>query len=473
MSFQKQYESLRIPLADIISATKNFADDHLIGGGGFGKVFQAILSSRGDTKVAVKVLDRAFGQGDSEFWKEVMTLSEYQHKNIITLLGFCDEEDHKILVYKYASGKGLDVHLDNKELTWAQRLRICIGAARGLAYLHNPAGGQQRLIHRDVKSSNILLEEDWNAIIADFGLSKFAPANQKNTFVITNNTVGTLGYADPQYIQDGVLTKKSDVYSFGVVLCEVLCGRLCLAGGQCLPRLVPMHIKQKNLNEIVWGNIKDEIHPKALQVFSKIVYQCLKRYHEKRPNMEEIVRELETCLKLQEAFDQANEPKSIQISTLLSFKEICPPGGSNLVILYTTSVKVIQKTSKDCFSVRALLKSLKVLYQERDISMHSDFKDELWQMLGKSGAVPTLFIKGRYIGGAEEVFRLNEQGIFRPLLADIPLKSLEDPCKRCDGVRFVVCHKCNGSNILKSVNGGRTTCTECNSNGLIKCPICF
>ncbi|CAI9284517.1 unnamed protein product [Lactuca saligna] len=406
MAFLKQFEHLRIPLADLIAATNSFSKENWIGGGGFGQVYQGILASKGNTTVAIKVLDRSFGQGDGEFWKEVMMLSEYKHENIISLLGFCDEKSQKILVYKYASRKSLDEHIENKELTWARRLKICIDAARGLAYLHNPAGTQQRLLHRDIKSSNILLDENWNAIIADFGLSKFGPANQKNTFLFTNNTVGTVGMGVNHLLLD-------------------------------------------------W-------------------YECIsKRNHEGRPRMEAIVQELEKSLKFQEAFDQAKEENSKQKNTLLDFKEICPPGGSNLVILYTTSVKGIRKTSKDCLRVHSLLKSLKFLYQERDIAMHSDFRDELLQMLGKSAAVPSLFIKGRYIGGAEEVFRLHEQGKFRSLLAEIPLNKSEGPCKRCAGVRSVVCVKCSGSHLMKLADGKRTTCTECNKNGLIKCPNCF
>lgn len=142
-----------------------------------------------------------------------------------------------------------------------------------------------------------------------------------------------------------------------------------------------------------------------------------------------------------------------------------------MVILYTTSVKGIRKTSKDCSRVHSLLKSLKVLYQERDIAMYSDFRDEL-QNLGKLSALPRLFIKGRYIGGADDIFLLHEQGKFQPLVRDILNKS-EGPCKRCAGVRSVVCRKCNGSHLMKLADGKRTTCTECNKNGLIKCPNCF
>ncbi|CAI9271692.1 unnamed protein product [Lactuca saligna] len=229
MSILEKFKHLEIQIEAIESATNNFSVDHLIGEGGFGKVYKGeLLLSKGQTIVAIKRLDRNMGQGDSEFWKEVIMLSIYKHPNIVSLLGYCDENDEKILVYEFASNKSLDLHLGNKDLTWVPRLKICIQVARGLAYLHNPAGTQQRVLHRDIKSSNILLDENWNARIADLGLSKFGPANQPYTFVISNNIAGTIGYCDPQYLGTGILTKESDVYSFGVVLFEVLCGRLCL-----------------------------------------------------------------------------------------------------------------------------------------------------------------------------------------------------------------------------------------------------
>ncbi|KAL4561117.1 hypothetical protein LXL04_033279 [Taraxacum kok-saghyz] len=236
--------------------------------------------------------------------RPVMMLSEYKHENIISLLGFCDEEGRKILIYKYASKKSLDAHLDNKELEWAQRLKICIGAAQGLAYIHDPTGSQQRLLHRDIKSSKILLDENWNAIVSGFGLSRFGPANQKNTSIIIDNVVGTVGYVDPEYMESGILTKESDIYSFGVVLFEVLCGRLCIVSIQrpSLAMMIRRHIRRhklENLEDIVWSNIKDDIHPESLKKFSAIAYKCLERDHEDRPELEEIIEVLKHCLKIQ------------------------------------------------------------------------------------------------------------------------------------------------------------------------------
>ncbi|GJS30219.1 protein kinase, ATP binding site-containing protein [Tanacetum coccineum] len=201
-------------------ATNNFADANCIGRGGFGEVYKGeLVHSKGHTIVALKRLNRAFGQGDPAFWKEIIMLSLYKHDNIVSLLGFCDESSEKILVYEYASKRSLDLYLDSDDLTWTQLLKICIGAARGFAYLHSSVGTHQRVLHPDIKSSNILLDENWNARISDMGLSKFGPANQQITFLVSH-AVRTLGYCDPQYIETGLLTKDSDVYSFANTLFE-------------------------------------------------------------------------------------------------------------------------------------------------------------------------------------------------------------------------------------------------------------
>ncbi|GJU16067.1 kinase-like domain, phloem protein 2-like protein [Tanacetum coccineum] len=286
--FRSRFRSLRIELEAIKSATNNFDDAHCIGKGGFGKVYKGeLVHSKGQSVVALKRLDRAFGQGNPEFWKEIITLSLYKHNNIVSLLGFCDDCGEMILVYEYASKRSLDLYLNDKDLTWVQRLEICIGAARGLAYLHNPGRPNHRQVCiSDIKSSNILLDENWNARIADLGLSKFGPANQKYSFLVSN-AVGTIGYCDPLYVETGLLTKESDVYSFGVVLFELLCGRLSIGnsqdGQQPLTELVRKCYKQNTMDEIIYGNIKDEINPHSLKAFTTIAYQCLMREQEQRP----------------------------------------------------------------------------------------------------------------------------------------------------------------------------------------------
>ncbi|KAL7597504.1 hypothetical protein Lser_V15G22281 [Lactuca serriola] len=331
MHLTKHFEHLKIQLETIKSATNNFADDNCIGRGGFGKVYKGeLVLYKGHTIVALKRLDTRFGQGHPEFWKEIIMLSQYKHENIVSLLGFCDEGNEKILVYEYASRRSLDLYLNNDDLTWMDRLNICIGVARGLAYLHNPGETQQRALHRDIKSSNILLDKNWNAKISDLGLSKLGPANQQYTFLVSN-IVGTIGYCDPLYVETGLLTKESDVYSFGVVLFEVLCGRLCTSNKkdvhQSLTGLVRRHYKENNINDLIFGNLRDTINHKSLEAFITIAYQCLKRNLEERPLMVDVVRTLESALEYQVSSVVLMENTNPTSTTYIKHSHLLSPFG--------------------------------------------------------------------------------------------------------------------------------------------------
>lgn len=331
MSDLKQFEYLKIKLEAIVSATNNFSEDNCIGKGGFGNVYRGELGwdSKRRAMVALKRLIRhKFPQGKREFWSEILTLSRYKHENIVSLLGFCDDSEENILVYEYATNSSLNVHLERNDLNWVQRLKICIGAARGLAYLHDPAGGYQRVLHRDIKSSNILLDGNWNAIIADLGLSRFGPANQEITFILSN-VCGTIGYCDPLYAELGILTKESDVYSFGVVLFEVLCGRLCFVtrdNPQPFTLWVRKSYKQNKLDEIIYSSIKEEIASSSLEGFAAIAYKCLKRDREKRPLMKEIVLILETALRHQSLNVPSPPPAQFPPANSHSSHASAPPG---------------------------------------------------------------------------------------------------------------------------------------------------
>ncbi|KAK9068969.1 hypothetical protein SSX86_013085 [Deinandra increscens subsp. villosa] len=301
MSRTNQFKHLKIKLEAIQSATNNFSADNCIGHGGFGKVYKGELTHEsGESMVAFKRLDPAFGQGNSEFWKEIMMLSYYRHENIVSLLGYCDDHGEKILVYEYASKKSLDSYLSNDDLTWVQRLKICVGASRGLAYLHTPADTKLRILHRDIKSSNILLDGNWNAKISDFGLAKFAPANSQFTFLISN-PAGTPVYIDPEYQETGLLTKESDVYSFGVVLFEVLCGRLCFGEKNLRPLIgiVREYYLESKISDLVYSNIRDGINRSSLNLYVDLAYKCINRNPGERPLMTEIVSTLEKAFDIQ------------------------------------------------------------------------------------------------------------------------------------------------------------------------------
>ncbi|KAI3508668.1 hypothetical protein L1887_23677 [Cichorium endivia] len=299
-------QHLKIPLEEIILATKNFDKENFIAKGGFGSVYKGELSLSGSLiEVAVKRLDPLSDQGKQEFMMEITMLSRYRHKNLVSLLGFCEEGGEKVLVYEHESRGSLDNYIQNPNLGWMQRLKISIGAARGLNYLHDEVGHQHRVIHRDIKSANILLNKDWEAKVADFGLSRIGPAHMLHSFLLTD-PAGTYGYLDPLYYNTGVLTKESDIYSFGVVLFEILCGRLAyVAGSMFLGPLAESKYSENNLDMIIIPELRKQMKMNSLNTFAAIAYQCLKADRNERPKMAQIVEELEKAYKIQASLNTA------------------------------------------------------------------------------------------------------------------------------------------------------------------------
>ncbi|KAG6408145.1 hypothetical protein SASPL_131148 [Salvia splendens] len=214
-------------IAEIRLATNSFDTKFQIGSGGYGRVYKGSIDS-GATVVAIKRLKTDTWQGETEFQTEIKMLSKLRHVHLVLLIGYCNDGEERILVYKYITKGTLADHIykanthgrANPPLPWELRLKVSIGAARGLCYLHS----RHRIIHRDIKSSNILLDDNWVAKISDFGLSKMGPSNDSCSH-LTTNVKGTYGYLDPQFLLTRKLTKNADVYSFGVVLFEVLPGR--------------------------------------------------------------------------------------------------------------------------------------------------------------------------------------------------------------------------------------------------------
>lgn len=300
-----QYESLSrfFSLAEIQSSTNNFDDDMVIGIGGFGKVYKGYIDN-GSTIVAIKRLNPESNQGADEFWTEVEMLSQLRYTHLVALIGYCNDCNEMILVYEYIAHGTLADHLyklskkgDGIGLTWHQRLNICIGAARGLDYLHT--GTQQSFIHRDVKTTNILLDEKWVAKISDFGLSKGTTSFSKTH--ITTAVKGTFGFLDPDYFRTQRLTKKSDVYAFGVVMLEVLCGRPVvdtrLEEDQISLVFWARHcIETGRLSQIIDTSLRGQISPNALKCFVEIAYKCLHDRPQERPTMAEVVAGLEFAL---------------------------------------------------------------------------------------------------------------------------------------------------------------------------------
>ncbi|KVI01322.1 Concanavalin A-like lectin/glucanase, subgroup [Cynara cardunculus var. scolymus] len=300
----------RFSLAEIQSATLNFDDQLVIGKGGFGKVYKAYLHGNTGTPalVAIKRLDSFSSQGPNEFMTEIEMLSKFRHCNLVSLIGYCSDGDEKILVYEYMPNGTIEHHLHKARtpLSWMDRLKISIGAARGLDYLHTGVDTQHGVIHRDVKSSNILLDENWAAKISDFGLSKIGPTDQPSSCVSTL-VKGTFGYLDPEYSMTGHLTRKSDVYAFGVVLFELLSGRRAVDRSfdedeWGLVKWAQQRVKERRLDQIVCSQISGQISPKCLKEFAQIADRCLRSSRRDRPTMAEVVVALQLSMVLQQQF---------------------------------------------------------------------------------------------------------------------------------------------------------------------------
>ncbi|MFS7927937.1 putative protein kinase RLK-Pelle-CrRLK1L-1 family [Helianthus anomalus] len=293
----------RFSMSELSSATDNFDEKWCIGHGGCGKVYKGMISTGPTDIYAIKRLHFMSDQGEPEFWAEVEMLSRLRHCNLVSLIGYCNEGKDMALVYEYMHNGTLSDHLHKKgtHLTWSQRLKICIGAARGLDYLHIGTGTRHGVIHRDVKTTNILLNENYVAKIADFGLAKIGPTNQTHTYVSTK-VKGTFGYMDPNYFYTGRLTRKSDVYAFGVVLLEVLCGRPALDKSldEGLAVWAQDLIKQGKVTQIIDSRLKDHISKSSLKEFSRIVVRCLLSHPDQRPTMSEVVGSLNLALSFQE-----------------------------------------------------------------------------------------------------------------------------------------------------------------------------
>ncbi|XP_044470535.1 cysteine-rich receptor-like protein kinase 10 [Mangifera indica] len=216
-------ESLQLDLHSIIAATCNFSEGNKIGEGGFGSVYKGTLHN--GQMVAIKRLSESSGQGLEEFRNEVALVAKLQHRNLVSLLGFCAEEEEKILVYEFVPNKSLDYFLldpgKQRQLDWLMRCKIIGGIARGLLSLHEDS--KLRIIHCDLKASNVLLDEDMNPKIADFGMARICGVDQSQGN--TSKIVGTYSYMPPEYALHGDFSIKSDVYSYGVLILEIISGR--------------------------------------------------------------------------------------------------------------------------------------------------------------------------------------------------------------------------------------------------------
>ncbi|XWS62305.1 hypothetical protein CRYUN_Cryun07bG0199000 [Craigia yunnanensis] len=290
-------------LSEMRAITHNFSTDFMLGEGGFGTVHKGYMDEnlRQGLKaqaVAVKLLDIEGLQGHREWLAEVIFLGQLRHPHLVKLIGYCCEDEQRLLVYEFMPRGSLENHLFKRisiSLPWGTRLKIAIGAAKGLAFLH---GAENPVIYRDFKTSNILLDSDFTAKLSDFGLAKMGPEGS-NTHV-TTRVMGTYGYAAPEYVSTGHLTTKSDVYSFGVVLLELLTGRRSVEKSRSKneQNLVdwakPYLRSSRRLRYIMDQRLGGHYSVKGAKEMALLALQCISLNPKDRPRMPAIIQTLET-----------------------------------------------------------------------------------------------------------------------------------------------------------------------------------
>ncbi|KAF8026919.1 hypothetical protein BT93_F3415 [Corymbia citriodora subsp. variegata] len=294
-------------LVELKTVTHNFSKINYLGEGGFGVVYKGMIHDglRPELKaqvVAVKMLDLDGTQGHREWLAEVIFLGQLRHPHLVTLIGYCCEDEHRLLVYQFMERGNLEDQLFKRyssPLPWLTRIKIAIGAAKGLAFLHEE---EKPVIYRDLKASNVLLDSDYNAKLSDFGLAVDGPQGD-NTHV-TAQVMGTQGYAAPEYISTGHLTAMSDVYSFGVVLLELITGRRSVDNSRptgerdlvnwARPMLKDAHKLDKIVDLRLEGLYSTEGAKKAVL----LAHQCLSKNPKCRPSMQTVVKTLETIMDL-------------------------------------------------------------------------------------------------------------------------------------------------------------------------------
>ncbi|KAL7113791.1 hypothetical protein ACP275_04G081200 [Erythranthe tilingii] len=315
--------------AEMALATNNFNASSMVGRGGYGNVYKGVLKD--GTFVAVKRAQEGSFQGEREFLTEIELLSRLHHRNLVSLIGYCDEEGEQMLIYEFMSNGTLRDHLSGENkvaLSFSTRVRIALGAARGIYYLH--AEANPPIFHRDIKATNILLDSKLTAKVADFGISRLATLPELEGAVpghVSTVVRGTPGYLDPEYFLTRKLTDKSDVYSLGVVFLELLTGLHPIFRGKNIVREVNTAYRLGMIFSIIddkMGSYPSE----CVGRFLTLALKCCKNETEERPSMAKVVRELENIwLMMQEDTPDNNTKVTTETSSFLS--EVGPPYSSS------------------------------------------------------------------------------------------------------------------------------------------------
>uniref|UniRef100_A0A5B7AA04 non-specific serine/threonine protein kinase n=1 Tax=Davidia involucrata TaxID=16924 RepID=A0A5B7AA04_DAVIN len=284
-------------LRELEVSTNGFADENVIGEGGYGIVYRGVLED--NTWVAVKNLLNNRGQAEKEFKVEVEAIGRVRHKNLVRLLGYCAEGAHRMLVYEYVDNGNLEQWLHGdvgscSPLTWDIRMNIILGTAKGLTYLHE--GLEPKVVHRDIKSSNILLDKQWNPKVSDFGLAKLLGSERS---YVTTRVMGTFGYVAPEYASTGMLNERSDAYSFGILLMEIISGRNPVdysrpPGEVNLVEWLKTMLTNRNAEGVLDPKIPEKPSSRALKRALLVALRCVDPNAQKRPKMGHVIHMLET-----------------------------------------------------------------------------------------------------------------------------------------------------------------------------------
>ncbi|CAL9121658.1 unnamed protein product [Musa textilis] len=315
-------------LAELEAATAGFSPGNVIGEGGYGIVYRGVFPDF--SVAAVKNLLDNKGQAEKEFKVEVEAIGKVRHKNLVGLVGYCAEGVKRMLVYEYIDNGTLEQWLHGdvgpvSPLTWDIRMKIAIGTAKGIAYLHE--GLEPKVVHRDIKSSNILLDKQWNPKVSDFGLAKVLGSGSS---FVTTRVMGTFGYVAPEYACTGLLNEGNDVYSFGVLLMEIISGRSPVdysrpVGEVNMVEWFKRTVQSKREEEVVDPLIEVKPSPRALKRVLLVCLRCIDMDAQKRPKMGQIVHMLEG-----DEFPFRMELRSAREGTLSSSisAKLAPPANS-------------------------------------------------------------------------------------------------------------------------------------------------